>query len=80
MEIQTNSVVIAQKAMEAANNQSTNIVKVTEMLMDQMIKLKGNPGEIEISNAMVGVAGRILDAAKIQLQATELVLKANGSL
>lgn len=80
MEQVNNSLVITSTAIESISSHSVGLNKVTSMLFEQMEKLKGNPGEIPIADAMCSIAGRIIDSTKIQLQATELMLKASGTI
>jgi hypothetical protein len=80
MEKTSNSLTVTSGAIATANSQSMTMTKVTEMLFEQMEKLRGNPGEIPIADCMCGIAGRIIDSTKVQLQATELMLKASGTI
>ena len=50
------------------------------MLFEQMGKVKGNPAEIPVADSMCMIAGRIIDTAKVQIAATELMLKATGKI
>ena len=71
----TNEALIVNKSLGDLGS----LDKVNEALMEQMEKLKGNPAEIEITEAMCGLAGRIIDVAKTKIAAASLIIKAQGT-
>jgi hypothetical protein len=81
---QENEMIMISPTGNAALNMtiksSESLSKITTMLFEQMEKVRGNPAEIPVADSMCMIAGRIIDTAKGQIAATELMLKATGKI
>ena len=63
------------KVADGVFGDSSTIDKVNSMLLEQMERVKENPGNIDQAEAMSSVAGRIMDGLKVKVAAASLIIK-----